>query len=337
MDRNAIIRLATDLSKGVKTFSCDEKTYNYDEAVEVLRQALIDANGGSTKFDYKTLRRNKVEIFEIIEELVPTIIMEGLTGNEFWNRYVDYRNIARGDKNEFVTESDEEFVVTVIADGIATPRRQRIGAHTSTGIETSIHAIRIYDEFSRFMAGIIDWPTLCDKVAEAFQKAIWADIYTAFSGAAASYSDTGSVSNTVDEDDFLELIAKTEAATGKKAVVYGTMPALRALTASISSNLSDQGKNDIYNQGYLGKYLGTDVFKVDQVYGKDGSPVIDNKTLYIIATDDKFIKFVDEGDTLVDDRDWTQNADMTLEYRMLQTWGVAIFFSDKGFGTYTIL
>lgn len=342
MDKNAIIRLANDLNRGVKTFSFEDKTYSEAEAVDVLREALIDANGGSTKFDRKNLRRNKAEIFEIIEELVPAIVHNGLTGNEFWNRFVDYRNLALGDKNEFVNEIDDDYVVTTIADGIATPRRQRIGAYKSTSVDTSVHAIRIYDDFSRFMAGVIDWNTLCDKVAGAFQKKVWMDIWTAFCAATAYnapdlYGDQTNTSGTVTEDEILDLIAKVEASTGRKAAIYGTQSALRYLNGLTNAISSDIAKDDLYNKGYIGKFLGTDVFKIDQVYDKNGTAMIDGDVLYIVGTDDKFIKFVDEGETLIDDRDWTQNADMTIEYRMIQRWGVEVVFNGKCIGVYDII
>lgn len=340
MDKNAVVSLALDINKGVKTFSFEEKTYSAREAEDVLRKALIDANGGSAKFDFKTLRRNKVEIFEIIEELIPRIVNEGLTGNEFWNTHVDYRNIALGDVNEFFVEDDTDFVVSVIADGIATPRRQRIGAGTKVQVETQIHAIRIYEEFTRFMAGIIDWNKLCNKVAEAFQKAIWDDIYTAFAGAVANspYNDSYQTSGSVEEDEFIAMINHVEAATGKTARVLGTQAALKKLAAATTTNfVAASEKEDIYNQGYIGKFYGTDCYKLQQRHaaGTDNF-LFDDNVLYVIASDDQFIKFVTEGDTIVDDREWTQNSDMTIEYRMFERWGVGVAVAPKSIAKYTI-
>ena len=340
MDKKAIVSLALDINKGVKTFSFEDKTYSAREAEEVLRQALIDANGGSSKYDRKALRRNRVEIFEIIEELIPVIINEGLNGNAFWDNYVDYRNIARGDKNEFFVDTDTDFVVSVIADGIATPRRQRIGGGTRVPVETSVHAIRIYEEFSRFMSGAIDLNKLCDKVAEAFQKAIWNDIYSAFTTTigSATYNDSASVSGTADEDEVIEMVNHIEAATGKTARILGSQGALKKLAAATTANfIAASEKEDLYNDGFIGKFYGTDCYKLMPVHAAGTSTLVpDDTAIYVVAGDDKFIKFVDEGDTIVDDRDWTQNSDMTPEYRMFQTWGVAVAVSPKAIAKYTI-
>lgn len=329
MDRNAIVCLGVDLNRGIKSFSFEDKTYSAAEAVEVLRQSLIEANGGSATIDYKSVRRNKAEIFEIVEEIIPAIVNDGLNDSDFWNTYVDYRNLKFGDKNEFYIE-DADFVVTTIADGIATPRRQRL-LGTTVSVETSIHAIRIYDEFSRFMAGRIDWDALCEKVAAAFQKAIWADIFTAFTGYTgyASYSVTGSS----DADSIIDVINDIEAATGKGAVIFGTQPVLKKISdITVPNGVSSQARDDIYQKGYYGKFYGTPCFKIDKPEGAGTSA---DKTLYIIGADDKFIKFVNEGDTIIDDRNWSDNADMTIEYRVLQKWGVGITASSKGVAKYT--
>ena len=344
MKRDYIVRLGLDLRRGVQSFSVDEKTYNASEATDALRAALVEANGGETKFNWKTLRRNKVEIFEIIEELVPAIIQEGLTGNEFWNSHVDYKNLAEGDQNLFSVDDGSLFVVAEVADGIATPRRQRIGKSTDVSVTTTTHAIRIYEEFSRFMAGRIDWNELCNKVASSFQKAVWQDIYTAFSGVAATSKSAGAngalgtdyipTAGTWDEDSFLDIIGHVEANTGKKPIVLGTAAALKKMTTAV---IADSAKESLYNEGYYGKFYGYDVIKLAQAHtaGTDTFAIADD-ALYVVAGDDKFIKFVDEGEAIIDDRDFTNNADMTIEYRMIQKWGVAVVFAAKGFGKFTL-
>ena len=72
---NDIVKLAVDNYHGnVKNFSADESN-------EVLRKALIDANGGSDKITYKSLRKGESNgMFEIIEEILTRTVNEGLTG-----------------------------------------------------------------------------------------------------------------------------------------------------------------------------------------------------------------------------------------------------------------
>lgn len=336
MDKKAIIELANDISRGVKTFEIDDKSYSATEATNVLRRALIDANGGSFKIDKKTLRRNKVEIFEIMEELVPNIIAEGLEGDEFWMTYVDERNLALGDRNEFLIPSNSLFVVSEIADGIATPRRQRIGETTSLSITTTIHAVRIYEEFSRFMSGRINWGDLCDKVAKSFQREIWNDIYTAFNGITANtlgLNETYVRSGTFDESELVELISHVESANDENAVIVGTKVGLSKVKGA---ELSDEAKKNMFNEGFYGKFRGTPMVSLKQKhkFGTDEFILDDNK-IYVVAGGEKFIKFVNEGDTYIEDKPSTTNADMTVEYLMTMKWGLAVAFTGR-FGQYTM-
>lgn len=330
MNTKEIVRLALDLAHG------SIQKYSINEGTEVLRQALMTANGGSSKINRKTLRRNKVEIFEIIEELVPSIIQDGLSGDEFWMNYVDERNLALGDENDFRVPDNTTFVVSEVADGIAYPRRQRIGQSTSVSVATSIHGIRMYDEFSRFMAGRIDWAELCDKVAKSFQTQIWDDIYTAFNGITSNtvgLNSTYVISGSYSSEDLVELIEHVEAATGESAVVVGTKGALSKCT---SANLSDEARNNMFNTGYYGKVEGTPMICLKQKH-KVGTDtfILSDSTVYVLAGGERFIKFVNEGDTYVDDRDVNRSADKTIEYYMEMKYGVALAIAGK-IGKYTI-
>ena len=74
-DMNELVRLAVDGWKG------NVEKFSVKQSQDALREALIEANGGKTTLDLKALRRGQgVEVFEIIEELIPVIINEGLVG-----------------------------------------------------------------------------------------------------------------------------------------------------------------------------------------------------------------------------------------------------------------
>jgi len=334
---NAIIRLAVEMTKGKKSFDYNDKTYSLNEATEVLRQALIEANGGNTNFkDYKSYRRNKNQIFEIIEELIPVILEEGLNGDEFFANFVDERNLALGDTNEFYIPDNSTFIVTKIANGIATPDRQRLDHGRKIIVQTTPHAVRAYEEFARFMAGRIDWPALCAKVAESFKKAIWADIFAAFSGIDGStigLSENYVVSGSFTTAKLNTLIAHVEAATGKPATIVGTKAALAKCEGT---EKSDGAKESMHNAGFYGMFDGTPMIMIRQQHAAGTEDFLFNDNeVYVVASDDKFLKLVHEGQTIVDDRDFTMNSDMTIEYRMFMSWGVALAISGK-IGKYTI-
>lgn len=334
MNKHDVIRLGMDLYHGTVSAPTE---FAEKRPVEVLREALIELNGGSTKIDYKNFRRNKVEMFEIIEEIVPALVIEGLQGDEFYMSMVEERNLAAGDQNLFITPDDGTlFVVAEMADGIAIPRRQRYQHSEAVSVRTALHGVRIYEELSRFLAGRIDWNACIDKIAKSFKAEQLDVIYAAFTGINDQTEGLGSTyvtGGTYDEEALLKLVEHVEAATGKPATIMGTKAALRKCTSAV---LSDSAKDDLYNMGFYGKFYGTPMVAIKNRHkaGSDDFIFEDNK-LYIFASNDKPIKLVTEGDSLIIEKEATVNSDLTMEYLMTTKYGVAVMIAEK-FGIYTL-
>lgn len=332
-DMKEIVKLAIDAYKG------HVEKYSVGQSQEALRQALVEANGGSTKLDYKAIRDGKCNgLFALIEEILSRTVVEGLTGDEFFNALVDFRNVAEGDQNIFIVEDSNLFVIDDVANGTQGIRRQRLGGSNEVSIPTTMKMVRIYEELNRVLAGRVDFNHFINVVAESFRQKMLNDIYTLWSGATAN--DLGGVAyfpaaGSYDEDELLELISHVEAAAGgKTATIIGTKKALRALKDAIDG---DVAKNDLYNLGYVGKFYGTPVVATPQRH-KVGSTdfVFDDDVLTIIAGDDKPIKFVYEGDPIVLMGDPMQNADFTQEYLYGEKYGLGIVLAggNAGIGRY---
>jgi len=305
-----IVKLAVDSYKG------RVEKYTVGQSQEALRQALIEANGGSTKLNYKAIRDGKCNgLFTLIEEILSRTVIEGVQSDDFFNAFVDYRNVAEGDKNLFIVEDSTLFVVDDVADGNQGIRRQRLGGSTETSIPTSMKMVRIYEELNRVLSGRVDFNTFIDKVAKSFSQKILNDIYTLWAGATAA--DMGGVAyfptaGTYNEDDLLDVISHVEAAAGgKTATIVGTKKALRNLKESI---MSDGAKEEYHNMGYAGTFFGTPVVAIPQRHQVGNTNfVFQDDVLTIVAGDDKPIKFVYEGDPIVLMGEPTANADFTQE------------------------
>lgn len=307
---NDIVKLAIDAYRGTV------EKYSVSQSQDVIRQALVEANGGNTKLNYKAIRDGKCNgLFTLIEEVLSRTVLEGLQGDEFFNSLVDFRNLAEGDQNVFITEDSTLFVVDDTANGTQGVRRQRLGGTSETSIPTSMKTIRIYEELNRVLSGRVDFNHFINVVAESFRQKMLNDIYTLWSGATAE--DLGGVvyfptAGSYDEEELLDLIAHVEAAAGgKQATIVGTKKGVRKLAPSIQGADS---QSDIYNLGYYGKFYSTPVVVTPQRH-KAGSTefVLDDDVITIIAGDDRPIKFVYEGDPIVLMGDPMQNADLTQE------------------------
>ena len=250
-DRNEIMDL---VKVAVDAYHGNVAKYSKDDSMEMLRKAAIDLNNGSTKLDYKAIRDGKCAgLFTLIEEMISRIVVEDLTGDEYFNKMVEFRNVALGDQNVFEIEDAALFSVDEIADGTQALRRQRLSGISQFSIPTKRHGVKIYEELNRVLAGQVDFNVMIAKVAESYRRALLNEIYALWSGAtAADFGDdpndpvyTGGGS--YDADVLLKIIEHVEAAAGGKPVtIIGTKAALRRLAPDIQGADS---RSDIYNMG----------------------------------------------------------------------------------------
>ena len=155
-----------------------QENYTKGQTSDAIRNALIEANGGSNKINIKNFYRGS-QVYSLIEELIPTIIDEGFKDEDVIFSLVDYRNIADGDEQEFEIEGHSLFAVADAAAGIKGVRRQRIDESQKVTVKTSMKIARVYEELNRLLAGRISFDTFVDRLAKSFKQQILADAYKA--------------------------------------------------------------------------------------------------------------------------------------------------------------
>lgn len=335
MKTNDIVKLGIDLYRGCV------KEYSDEKANEALYKALVAANNGSTKLDIRAIRDGKCdELFSIVEQILAATVPAAVLDDPFVKALVEFRNVADGDETVFNLENASLFIVAEIAEGTQAIRRQRIADYTEVPVPTSVHAVRIYEELKRILAGRVDFPAMIDKVKVSFVEQIRNDAYSLWAGATAS--DLGGiayfpVAGTYDEDALLKVVQHVEAAAGgRPATLIGTKRALRPLRTAI---LGDNGKNTIDEQGYVGSFYGSNVVCIPQRHKVGTSEfVFDDNVITIIASGDngKPIKFVYEGNPLVIRTPAQANKDLTEEYFYADRWGAALAMAagNSGIGKY---
>lgn len=329
MDKTNLVKLTLD------TIHNRVEKYSREDATASLRQMIIDANGGSDKITHRSFQLHP-ELYEIIETILPVIVQEGFTSDSFFMNFVDYRNLALGDEEYFWTEDNSLFLVSEMAAGNMSVRRQRLNAGSSTTIARSLKGVKIYEELNRLTSGRVDFSVFVDRLSKSFNNRVYTDIYAAFNGIASGTAGMGATyykSGSFSEDTLITLIDHVEAAMGGTAKIVGTRSALRKITSAV---IGDQAKADMYNLGHYGKFNGSDMFVAKQkhAYGTSNFLLSDSK-VYVVAGDDKFIKMVDEGVGILHDGNPMDNADMTKEYFYGQAYGAGILLSGK-LGVYAI-
>ena len=323
VDKNAIVKLGVDIYKN--QVNTEFASANKDEQMEVFRKALIDANGGSDKLDYKSLRRN-VEVFEIIEQILNINDIQGFEENDFFEQFVDYRNKALGDEDVFYIPDNSLFAVHDIAEGIGRSLRQRINTGEHKTIPTFLHSISTYEEANRLLAGRINLVEFVDRIKRSFaeKKAqiIYTTLYEGISELPNGFKKTG----TYNESDLLDIIAHVEASTGNDSIIVGTKKALSQVTTAV---VSENARDRYNNLGYFGVFNGTPMLEIKQShkFGTHEFAISDND-LWVFTSNDKPIKFVTEGDSIFEVGTVTERADRTIDIFAAERYGLAIVLNQ---------
>lgn len=336
-DFMAFSQLLTDVALGKQAVSKEEANA---KIVEVFQSVLgIDKNSRPADVR-RAIRRNQALVFDIIEETVQSLLVTGWGNDPFFQKYVDQRNLALGDKNEFYSEDNSVLSVMKVAGNHHDIIRQRLGAGSVTSIATYWCAVKVYAEFERVVTGAEDFATFVNKMYEAYDRYVKNTIYDAMVGYATTlvgqFKKTGSLTN----ENLNALCDLVETATGYPVRIMGTRPALKNVTALQNAEyISDNMKDEHYKTGMLGYFEGRELIEIPQVFEKNkvGAYKIDNTLLWIMpASEERFIKLVNEGDTqlrAITDKDTLM--DMTYEQEMMTKLGVAVML-NSAFGVWDI-
>ncbi|MFK3936680.1 hypothetical protein ACI2JA_04080 [Alkalihalobacillus sp. NPDC078783] len=284
---------------------------------------------GTENPTFKDIRENPV-FFRIVEETLDYLINDGIENNPFFNQFVEYRNGAAGDKNEFYVEDQSTLFVDEVAEGIATARRQTLNVGQSFSIPVQTKIVKIYTDLHRVLTGRMDWSAFVQKVEQAFNKDVALGIYTSIMGASqhlpAQFVESGN-----DADKIHSVADHVQAATGKTPIIAGTKQALRQIgyAPSTSFLLSENMKDQINQNGILNMWEGLPVIEIPQVHTTNTFDfAVDNKKLLILATDGKPIKLVTEGESLMKEATGTENDDMSQEYALIKKFGAGVVFDS---------
>lgn len=311
------------------------KGKNVDEAI---REQFNKIMGVDTP-TLKDIRRHKVEIFEVLEEVLTETYLNGVNEDEFFMQFAEIRNLALGDTQEFYLEDDAVLVVSEHAGNHWNISRQKLEGGASFTIKTKSYAIAVYGDFFLFATGRLTFGKLVEKVAQAVQNKIYEEVAMSFANAVTKLPAPFVATGSYDEAKLQDIIAHVEASTGSSAIVLGTRKALAQVTAGLNvSYYSDAMKNELARTGRIANVNGMTLVQLPAVHKQNTFDFAynDNQLLILPNNNDRFIKIVFEGEDYVKEvNDETTNMDMSLEYKFITRFGVKSIFSTV-FGVYNL-
>lgn len=346
--------LMYDLAMGNEIYDGD-RVVSKAEAEQKLRticQKVFGVNENSSKRELKrAYREHGREFFDIIEEVVDVVIAHGFRESEFFNNFVDYRNIALGDAYEFYTE--DEVILSIAKVGMSHHDYilQRLGKGETFTIPTARYGAAVGADINMYMIGREDWATLCNAIAKAFTVKIQQEIYAALltaatqipAGIRSNFVGTGAVSM-ANKASIDAIISNVQIANESEVVILGTKTALKSLNALSDINWRAASlKEDVSHSGRMGDYEGTLLMEIPQRFTSktDLTPLIDNTKLWILPASqtDQFIKLIDEGETEIDEI--TEKGeehgrwDDIMKYEVQRNYGISTVLG-RYFGQWTI-
>lgn len=322
-------------SNRVAVFSNADAAKYADEAV---RNAFFEILG-EDKLTWRGWRNHKNEIFTIIEDVLNTNLPLAWENSTFYNQFVETKNAALGDKNSFIVEDNSVLVAASFSGNHWDTDRQKLMGRKAFSLATEWIFIRVYDDFERFLKGIITLPELVAKMQKAMQNEIDSRIYSAFNGAGtylpASFQKTGSYTKAQMSD----LIQRVQIATQKNVVLAGTKTALANIISGVDANwVSEKQKEELATTGSLVQLTGLGVMAVEipQTFVRGTYDFkVENNKIFVLPDNEKFIKVFYEGDTRARELNEQDTHDQTIDTQVQTKLGVGCVFSNV-FGTYTI-
>lgn len=315
------------LTNKVGLFDANAAKYT-DQAV---REAFFDILGDE-KLTWQGWRNHKNEIFTVIENVLTTNLPLAWETSSFYDQFVETKNGALGDKNEFVVEDDSILVASRFAGNYWSTDRTKLQGKKAFGVATGWIYLHIYDELERFLKGVVTLPEMVAKLQKGFQNEIDTRIYTAFNGAGTYLPSAFQESGSYDRSTMADLIEKVQTATQKNVILAGTRTALAHIAEGMDTNLiSNAQKEEFATNGCILNLtgLGVSAIMIPQALVRGTHDFkVDNNVIYVLPDAEKPIKLYFEGETRAREKGAVDNEDMTIDTQIQTKLGVATVFSN---------
>lgn len=306
-------------------YSFGEDKFSYSDLQETLRSELRELAG-----TYSLYRENKNTIFALMEQTIDDVLPKKVL--EQYGQFAEIKTFAQGDRPVFTQRITmaakrraKQFVTKVGLAGIYEVFKLD---GKSYEVPTSAFGGAAQIGFEEFLDGRVDFADVLDIVMEGLDECVYLEIERALKGAVESLQPANKTSQTSFVETEMDKLIQIADSYGQ-ATIYCTYE-FAATMVPVEGWISDEMKNQKWNNGYLGNYKGHRVIVLPQSYEDEtnSKKVIDPSYAWIIPTggNDKPVKVAFEGDTIVRDYD---NKDMSKEIQIYKKLGVAAIITNN--------
>jgi len=321
LDKNEIVLLAKQVANANKkapaAFRFEDKEYSFEALNDTLREQFQELAG-----TYNLYRKNKNEIFEIMQEVIDEVLPKKVL--ETYGMFAEVKQYGQGNKPQFTKKMGKQrakqFITKVGLAGIYEVFKLDKGFYE---IETTAFGGAAQIGLEEFLDGIVDFSSLTDIILMGLDDAVYTEIAKALTSVYSQLpgANTHSAAN-FSETEFDKLIAIARAYG--TPVIYTSLEFATTLVPAADWR-SNEIKNEMYDQGYVGSHKGTKVIVLPNSFTDETNvtKVLDTSFAYIIPTSatDKPVKIAMEGETIIDEY---VNYDRSREIQAYKKFGVGI-------------
>ena len=307
------------------TYSFEGETYSLEDINATLRDELNSIAGNYHKYE-----QNKHTIFALIEEVVDEVLPARVM--EQYGRFAEIKTVPQGDKAIFRQKISadsrkraKKFITKVGLAGV-----YEVFKLDGKTVELPVTAYGGAAQISieEFLDGRVNFQDLVDIVMEGLDEAIYVEIEKALKATVTDLRSANKYTGAGFSETAMDKLLMVADSYGK-AAIYCTFE-FAATMLPDTNWVSNEMKNRMWDNGYLGNYKGHDVIVLNQSLDIEGDvvkKVIDPSYAWIIPVGaDKPVKIAFEGQTLVDDR---KNDDWSKEIQVYRKLGVGTVVTNN--------
>ncbi len=297
-DLISLAKITAGANKNSKVaYSLGEESFSYSDLNETLRKEMNELVG-----TYSLYRENKNILFELIEQTINDVLPENVLAQ--YGQFAEIQTFAQGDRPIFRQKTTvaskrraKQFITKVGLAGIYEVFKLD---GQSYEVQTSAIGGAAQIGLEEFLDGRVDFAELVEIVLEGLDETIYLEVEAALEAAATNLAAANKTTqNSFVETEMNKLLAVADS-YGQSAI-YCTFE-FAATMLPAEGWISDDMRNQRWNNGYLGNYKGHNVRVLRQSFTDETNSVkvIEPSNAWIIPGGaEKPVKIAFEGQTIV--------------------------------------
>lgn len=306
------------------SYSFGEEKFSYEDLNETLRKELREIAG-----TYSLYRENKNLIFSLIEETIDDVLPKKVL--EQYGQFAEVKTFNQGDRAVFTQRITtaakrraKQFITKVGLAGVYEVFKLD---GKSYEIQTSAYGGAAQIGFEEFLDGRVDIADVYEIIMEGLDECVYLEIERALVGAVTELQNANKSTQTGFVESEMDRLLSVADSYGQSTIycTYEFAATMVPQEGWISNDMKDQK----WNNGYLANYKGHNVVVLNQSYEDEtnSTKVINPAYAWIIPGGaEKPVKIAFEGQAIV--REF-ENRDYSREIQVYKKMGVGAIITNN--------